>query len=160
INDGVRFDDTIVPFEVDLDAAITVEGGEDDLKLAGVDPVNPDVVYLETQSRTGTGPTRLLVTKDGGKKVTVAQAFGGEVAAFAPPADGTKVYVGSRQDGLFVANASDLAFRKVSAIGIQCLAKVGSTLYACAGETSGFVLGASEDEGASFVPVLHLCGFR
>ena len=43
---------------------------------------------------------------------------------------------------------------------IQCLALSGSTLYACAPEVNGFIVGASMDDGNTFTTLLHLCSVR
>jgi hypothetical protein len=43
---------------------------------------------------------------------------------------------------------------------VQCLAFQGSRLLACSDEVSGFVVGASTDDGASFTPLLRLSCVR
>jgi hypothetical protein len=131
--------------------------------IAGVDPKNPERLYVRTQSSDMGGPSRLLVTDnasaDNPTFRVVFQAQG-NLQGFALSPDGSKVFVGSPQDGLLMANSTDLKFTKKSSVAIQCLAMSGSTIYACSGESSGFVLGASDDDGATFTSKLHLCGFR
>ncbi|WP_198104559.1 hypothetical protein, partial [Clostridioides difficile] len=45
-------------------------------------------------------------------------------------------------------------------IAVQCLRTSGTTVYACSNEVSGFILGASDDDGATFTPKLHLATIR
>ncbi|HEY2369787.1 MAG TPA: hypothetical protein VGH87_25485 [Polyangiaceae bacterium] len=110
--------------------------------------------------------SRLLVTSDAGKTFT-AHWSGDKMQGFALSPDGTRVYLGSANAGLLVASASDLVFTQKSTLSIQCLATSGSTLYACSSEPSAhavtgtpFVLGATNDEGATFTPLLALSGIR
>ncbi|MEO6420917.1 MAG: MYXO-CTERM sorting domain-containing protein [Polyangiaceae bacterium] len=124
--------------------------------IAAVDPTNADRVYV----RTGGGSTssRLLVTDDAG--MTFRAVYTGmPMLGFALSPDGSKIFLGGA-DGLFTANKTDLTFTKQSSIIVQCLATSGTTLYACSSESSGFILGASEDDGATFVPKLHLSTVR
>ena len=123
--------------------------------ISAVDPTNPNRLYV----RTGGGATsRLLVSDDAGD--TFRSVFSGPpMLGFALTEDGSKVFVGGT-NGLFEASTTDLAFHQTSKIQVQCLTSVGSTLYACSNEASGFLLGASTDDGATFKPVLHLNGVR
>jgi photosystem II stability/assembly factor-like uncharacterized protein len=147
---------------------IPLVAGENGAFIAAVDPNDADVVYVRT---VGVSPqqtlvSRLLVTTDAGKSFTPHWS-GDLMQGFALSPDGTRVYLGSTNAGLLVANASDLAFTQKSALAIQCLATSGSTLYACSSEPSAhavtgkpFVLGASIDEGTSWTPLLALSGVR
>ncbi len=127
--------------------------------IAAVDPKNPLRVYVRTAGPKDT-PSRLLVTDDGGATFRVAFAGKGEMLGFALSPDGTKVFVGGPLDGLQVASSTALTFAKKSAVKVQCLATSGATLYACSAESSGFILGASGDDGATFSPTLHLATLR
>ncbi len=134
--------------------------GEASAYIAAVDPTNEDLLYARTLGTTGTGTTqqfsRLLVSKDAGQTWTDAWK-GDKMLGFALSQDGSRVYVGSALAGLLAANASDLVFSQKSSLQILCLATVGATLYACGNEAnSGFILGSSTDEGATFAPVLKL----
>jgi hypothetical protein len=125
--------------------------------IAAVDPSNADQVYV----RNGGGSTsRLFVTTDAG--ATFGEKWsGGAMLGFALREDGAKVYVGGATDGVQVASTSDFVFTKTSSTPVQCLASHGATLYACSGDkTGGFAVGASEDDGATFRPVLHLSDVR
>jgi hypothetical protein len=124
--------------------------------IAAVDPANADRIYVRTGG--GTTQSRLLVSDDAGKNFRVAYT-GKPMLGFALSPDGSKVFLGGI-DGLFVANKTDLAFTQRSSILVQCLATSGTTLYACSSESSGFILGASGDDGATFAPKLHLSTVR
>jgi hypothetical protein len=83
---------------------------------------------------------------------------------FAIATDGSTVYAGSVEDGLFVAPRGDgdggLAFHKASSIPVQCLATLGSELWACSDQAKGFSAGVSMDEGAHFAARLPLSDLR
>ncbi|WP_394832841.1 hypothetical protein LVJ94_40705 [Pendulispora rubella] len=124
--------------------------------IAAVDPVNAERVYVRTTT-PGSG-SRLLVTDDGGKTFRTVRT-GAALLGFALSGDGSKVWVGGA-DGLFVASRDDLTFVKKSDTQIQCLTWFGGTLYACSTESSGFIVGASTNDGANFAPLLHLATVR
>jgi hypothetical protein len=136
---------------------------EDQIFIGGVDPANADRLYLRSSALPMGGRSRLTVvtlgadgtpTFVGAHQFDAGQVFTGfftgEMLGFALSADGSRVYIGSSQDGLWSARASDLAFQKVSNIGVQCLATRGSELWACSAEVSGFIAGVSTDEGKTF----------
>lgn len=138
---------------------IPLVGSELGAYIAAVDPNVADTVYVRTlglDKMTGLYSGRVLVSTDGGQ--TFAQKWSGDrPQGFALSQDGTRVYVGSVADGLQVAGTSDFAFTQTSKHQIQCLAMSGTTLYACGNEAeSGFILGSTTDEGATFTPVLRL----
>ena len=61
---------------------------------------------------------------------------------FALSSDGSKIFIGSNEDGLLMAEASDLVFHRQNAkIHVQCLATRGNELWACAPAVDGFVGG-------------------
>ncbi|MGH7327077.1 MAG: WD40/YVTN/BNR-like repeat-containing protein [Polyangiaceae bacterium] len=124
--------------------------------IGGVDPSDPDRVYVRI---AGASSGRLLVSKNAG--ATFDPIFSGPpLLGFALSPDGSKVFVGS-QNGLSEASSTDLTFTTKSSIVVQCLATSGSTLYACsADDPSGFILGSSTDDGATFTPLLHLNTLR
>jgi len=124
--------------------------------IAAVDPMRADRVYVRTHGVA----SRLLVTDDGGESFDTAYAAVGQLRGFALSQDGSKVYIGGPLDGVLLAPAATLVFEKKSSVGARCLGISGTTLHACADETSGFVLGASEDDGATFTAKLHLWTVR
>lgn len=125
--------------------------------IAGVDPTKPDRVFIRT-SASPENPTRLLVTDDAGKTFRTLLSAKGPLLGFALSADGKVVTAGGPDDGLFggAFDAKELA--KTSALKVQCLGRGGAAhdLWACSNEASGFVAGSSSDDGAKFVPRLHL----
>lgn len=172
---GIQYGSAVAKMLVSIDGGgsyaerdIPLVAGENGAFIAAVDPNNADLVYVRTLgvSPQQTLVSRLLVTTDAGKSFS-AKWSGDKMQGFALSPDGTRVYLGSTNAGLLVANASDLAFTQKSALAIQCLATSGSTLYACSSEPSAhavtgkpFVLGASIDEGTTWAPLLALAGVR
>jgi hypothetical protein len=131
---------------------------ETGIYIAAVDPTNADHVYLRT---AGTGmvgsPSRLIVTSDAGQNFQVALTLQGEMLGFALSPDGSKVYAGNVEQGLFVSTPNHPAYQNMSAIPVRCLATHGADLWACSDEQhSGFVAGVSSDDGATFTARLHL----
>ena len=127
--------------------------------IAGVDPMSADVVYVRTLAvdpKLGTESSRLLVSKDGGQ--TFVEEWSGEkLLGFALSGDGSKVYLGTLGGGLVGASTADFAFAQRSTLAVTCLTISGATLYACSDEaTTGYIFGASTDDGASFAPLLKL----
>jgi hypothetical protein len=133
------------------------------LYIAAVDPIDADRVYLRS-----TGQSRLVMTSDAGGSFRIPLVLHGEMLGFAVSPDGSKVYAGSREDGLFLATRDSLTlarphgapppFTQRSTIRVQCLTAHGADLWACSDEPSGFVAGVSSDDGATFAPKLHLTG--
>jgi hypothetical protein len=143
---------------------------EDSIFIGGVDPTNADRVYLRSSALPMGGRSRLTVVtlaSDGTPTFTGARSFDagmaflgltGELLGFALSQDGSRVYIGSTQDGLWSAQASDLAFEKTSSIDVQCLATRGAELWACSSAVSGFIAGVSTDGGKTFTSKLPLIG--
>jgi hypothetical protein len=142
--------------------------------IAAIDPSNAGIVYLRTEGALGSqqapvpSQSRLFVTLDSGQSFQIPLTLApssGQMLGFALSPDGSKVYAGSPQDGLFVAARAALSsanpFRNVSPLHVQCLATRGNELWACSDEASkpvGFVAGVSTDDGATFTAKLHLDG--
>src|SRR5262249_13015982 len=117
--------------------------------IAAVDPQNADRVYVRVARAFD---TRLVVTDDGGGSFRDVRTTLGRMLGFALSPDGSKVYFGGPRDGLMLASRSDLAFVQRSTLDVECLATSGTTLYACSTEPSGFLVGSSDDDGATFAP--------
>ncbi len=106
----------------------TVESG---VYIGAVDPTNSDLVYLRTD-----GSSRLLVTSDAGGTFQVASfptadggtsaSLNGYMLGFALSADGSKVYAGDVEDGVFVGSRGGLGFVHRSNIHVECLTAHGS----------------------------------
>jgi hypothetical protein len=138
--------------------------GETGAYIAAVDPGSADRVYVRTEGTLTVDGAyqqmgRLLVTSDAGKTWSTAYS-GGQLLGFALSPDGSKVYLGGPTDGLLVAPSSTMTFAKVSSAHVQCLAAQGPSLYVCADELTGYVLGHSENDGASVAPLLHIDTMR
>jgi len=153
IDDGASWTDRPVPLDPLRENAVFI---------AAVDPRNADVVYTRSDSQS-----RLMVTDNAGGSFQVASwcttptscmpSLTGLMLGFALASDNSKIYAGSVEDGLFVATRPGLAFTLQSNMSIQCLAARGTELWACSDETtSGFTVGVSANDGAAFMPKLHL----
>ena len=136
---------------------ILLEGVEEAPFLAAVDRANADRIYVRTN---GTGANRLLVSEDAGRTFRQRFATRGIMAGFALSPDNRKVFVGGPSDGLHVASTEDLEFTRTSDIQVQCLFRDNTTLWACSNDTSGFVVGSSEDDGKTFTPKLQFKALR
>ncbi len=132
--------------------------------IAAVDPTNADRVYLRTSAQLPTDPTRVILfdasQADASIGLTTLLTLGDPALGFAIAPDGSKIYAGSLAGGLLVASTSDFAFHQTSTIRVRCLKSTGALLYACSDEVSGFIVGSSADDGASFTPLLHLATIR
>ncbi len=136
--------------------------------IGAVDPTNADRVYLRTGDHFAMQASRLLVTDDAGMTFTSKFTGNAPMQGFALAPDGSKIYIGfsapvvdgGAPQGLQVASTTDFAFTQHSSVLVQCLALSGSTLYACAPEVNGFIVGASMDDGMTFTTLLHLCSVR
>ncbi|HEX8794327.1 MAG TPA: hypothetical protein VF765_25460 [Polyangiaceae bacterium] len=124
--------------------------------IGGVDPMNADLVYLRTE-----GLSRLIVTKDGGQTFQSSKQLTGQMLGFALSPDGSKIYIGSIEDGLFVGDRATLTFVNTNPqIHVQCLATQGNDVWACSDEPSCFVAGVSHDDGKTFTAKMHLLSIQ
>jgi hypothetical protein len=151
---------------------------EQGIFIGAVDPTDPTRVYLRSQGVAGSltpSNSRLYVTTDGGQTFTVPKSFvlpsttvtnpnsdyavSGEMLGFALSPDGSTVYIGTAETGLWTATKAALDFTQTnSKIAVQCLAtrqtSAGVELWACSNELSGFVFGKSLNGGKSFTPMM------
>jgi photosystem II stability/assembly factor-like uncharacterized protein len=139
--------------------------------IAAIDPTNADRVYLRSNGQLTGGLSRIYYTTnagaDAGTAFSLASALPsdggfvtpmagnndltGELLGFAISPDGTKVYAGTVESGLWTASASDMVFTQKNAnVSIYCLATRNNELWACSNIKSGFTVGESTDDGASF----------
>jgi hypothetical protein len=133
--------------------------------IAAVDPTNPDRVYVRVRTTDtipdggapGPAGSRVLVSDDGLKTVRQVWQAGSDLLGFAVSPDGTKVYAGGPYDGLHVASSTALDFTtQTSPVQIECLNFEGATLLACSQEVSGFTIGSTTDDGATWTPMFHM----
>ncbi len=143
-------------FEENPIALVSPENGA---FIAAVDPLNADRIYVRTSNATDM-PSRLLLSDDAGKTFRAIYTGQGALAGFALSPDGTKVFVGGPRDGLRVASTTDFGFVQKSTVEVQCLKLATDGLWTCSTEKSGFVVGLSHDEGATFDTKLHFCDIR
>lgn len=127
--------------------------------IAAVDPRTADRVYVRT-SGSADAASRLLVSDDAGKTFRTVFTAQGQLAGFALAQDGSNVWVGGLRDGVRRANTTDFVFTQTSKVEVSCLALGTDGLWACSNEKSGFVVGLSKDEGATFEAKLHFCDIR
>jgi photosystem II stability/assembly factor-like uncharacterized protein len=127
--------------------------GETSVYIGAVDPMDADRVYLRTDGQS----SQLFVTANAGQSFATALSLTGKMLGLALSADGATVYAGSAEDGLFAGARGDATLLLRSSVHVQCLATRGDELWACSDDQStGFVAGSSIDDGATFVPKLHL----
>jgi hypothetical protein len=125
--------------------------------IAAIDPNDANVVYVRLDGE----PSNLEVTRDGGK--TFAAPLTTEVPALglAVSPDGATVIASNSFDGTFRADATDLDFQKVACGGPSCLSFTNSGLFGCGDQrTDGFIVGRSDDLGATFERVVDLTCVR
>ncbi len=121
--------------------------------LAAIDPGDPDVAYVRLASLAGT----LLVTRDAGVTWEVIFEGAGPLLGFALSPDGTKLWVGGPDDGIWLADTATLAFEQVNELGVRCLTSTSEALFACGREAfADFTIGKSLDDGATFTPIHNL----
>jgi MYXO-CTERM domain-containing protein len=135
--------------------------------IAAIDPTNADRVYLRSSGQLTGGVSRIYFTTDAGTDFSLASTLPsdggfftpaagtydltGELLGFALSPDGSKVYAGTIESGLWTANASDMVFTQKNAdVRVHCLATRNDELWACSDIQSGFTLGESTDDGATF----------
>jgi hypothetical protein len=161
---GIRPAERTAALFVSTDAALTWaertapfdSPREQGLYIAAVDPLSPERVYLRS---SGASSSRLLVTDDAG--MSFAELFSGRsLLGFALSPDGSEVYVGGPEEGLWWASRDARVFEQRSSTPILCLMSLANLLYACSNEQLGFALGASSDGGRQFAALLHLSEVR
>lgn len=123
------------------------------LFVSGVDPVDPDIVYIRTFA---TPEQSLLVSKDGGVAFANAVTFPSRMLGFAISPDGSRVAVGGPSGGLHIGSRDTLVFEKKSTLPLTCLKWYPEALYACGDQDeTGFVLARTTDDGANWTTMLR-----
>jgi hypothetical protein len=146
-----------------VERAVVVAGNVEtrNVYLSAVHPQLVNRIYVRAEG-AGEEPDRLLVSDDAGESFREALALPGGMLGFALSPDGTRLAVGGPVAGVWVgpseAGVGTLSQR--STTPVTCLAWGGDGLYACGLDetTSGFALGRSSDEGATFGPLLRALG--
>lgn len=134
---------------------IPLVGEERTIHVLGVDPTSADRVFARAVRRvTDEVPERLLLSEDGGETwVTVLDLL--EIVGFAISEDGTTVWAGSWDGGLYRSTDGGLTFAALDpALRIRCLAQRPGELWICADDfVAGFALARSSDGGETIEPV-------
>jgi hypothetical protein len=151
--------------------------------IGAIDPTNADRVYLRSNALLTGGQSRIYFTRNAGADASTtfsmsgslpdqggfdveeagANDVTGELLGLALSPDGSKIYIGTVESGLWVANTSDMVFTQKNAnVRVRCLVTRNQELWACSDSLSGFVVGESIDDGATFAPkmqyVSSVCG--
>lgn len=133
--------------------AVDIEGANRTF-ISAISPLDPDVVYLRVP---GEPDDRLFVSADAAETWTEIASIEGDMLGFALSPDGSKIAVGMRAGGIYVASTADHVFSKVNDKGARCLSWATGGLYACGNEgQDGFTVARSNDDGATFTPLYHL----
>jgi hypothetical protein len=117
--------------------------------VLAVDPLDPERLFVRTQSRDGITDERLLRSDDGGQSFeTVLEAQGPLSVTVA--ADGT-VWAGSAL-GVYLSSDGGRAFAPLAGLEVShvtCLATRAERLYVCGYQAGEFGVLVSEDQGDS-----------
>jgi photosystem II stability/assembly factor-like uncharacterized protein len=125
--------------------------------IAAIDPDERELVYVRTDGLPG----RLFVTRDGGEHFTEALRLDVPIQGFALSPDGNTVLATNVYDGSFRADADSLTFEKIACRGPTCLSWTEAGLFGCGDNVAdGFIIGRSNDEGATFERVVDLSCIR
>lgn len=121
--------------------------------IAAVDPEDEDTVYVRLVGVQG----ELQVTRDGGKSFATLLDTTLAVKGFALSPDGSTLLASNDFDGTFRASTSDYAFERIACGGHACLSWNDAGLFGCGDDMlDGYIIGRSNDEGASFTGLLDM----
>ena len=125
----------------------------DEAYISGVDPTNPDVLYVRVVQ--GFGST-LLRSDDGGEHLSVVGRTGDPMVGFAISDDGATVWYGSADDGLHRSTDRGLHFTSLGMIPALGLRYHGGALWLVTDWLrQPWALGRSMDGGEHFEGVLR-----
>jgi MYXO-CTERM domain-containing protein len=136
--------------------------GVDSVYVSGVDPEDPDRLYLRAYFPKGS----LYVSEDGAQTWSLIHQADVPLLGFALSPDGRQIALGS-MEGVTLLTRGDgdagttYAVAEMSPLPTSCLTWTAAGLFACTDEaTAGFTIGVSTDGGGTFAPVLHLADLR
>ncbi len=133
---------------------VPVASDADALWISGVDPRDPDTVYMRVSMGLG---TELRRSRDGGMSFRRIATTSDPMLGFAISDDGRTIWIGSIESGLLRSDDGGDSFAPVNRLPIFCLRQHAGVLWACSDwETQPFALGRSRDQGRTFEPVLQL----
>jgi photosystem II stability/assembly factor-like uncharacterized protein len=131
----------------------TTPGPADSWWIAGVDPRDPDTLFLRAPSGLRTD---LLRSRDGGRTFARVASTNDPMLGFALSDDGRTVWYGSIAEGLFRSDDGGDSFRRVNPLPVLCLRQHAGALWACSDWVShDFALGRSRDNGQTFEAMLR-----
>jgi hypothetical protein len=143
VDGGATFERIVVP-ETDVNRLAYI---------AAVHPFDPDRVYVRVDDTAG---TVIWSSEDGGRSLRKRFTGAARLLGFAMSTDGARIALGGPDDGTWVGPTEGTSFERRSDVGPTCLAWTTDGLYACAdAQKSGFSLGISHDEAATFEPLLQ-----
>ncbi len=148
---GHTFDRTEVPL-IDVDRT---DYGERNVHVLGIDPTNPDVLFVRVTRRpTDMMPERLLRSDDGGLSFTEVLQIP-DITGLAISEDGANVWVGGWYGGLLRSVDHGLTFDPLDpALRVRCLAYRPGELWVCTDDVAGdYAIGRSTDLGVTVVPL-------
>jgi hypothetical protein len=126
--------------------------------IAAIDPRDADTVYVRFDVQ---GDSPLAVTHDGGNSFATPLVTTVSASGFALSPDGKTVIASNAYDGTFRAAADTLEFEKVACSGPTCLSFSEAGLFGCGDQSlDGFIVGRSDDLGASFQRLVDLTCVR
>ena len=134
--------------------------GERNAHVLAIDPMNAERALVRmTRAVTDETPERLLLTEDGGDTFRTVLEIR-EIIALAFAHDGTRVWAGSWQGGLYRSEDAGETFTPIDPdLRMRCLAEReseggGSELFLCVDElTNDYAVGRSLDGGDTIEPV-------
>ncbi|HTQ05042.1 MAG TPA: hypothetical protein VMI54_14355 [Polyangiaceae bacterium] len=125
--------------------------------IAAVDPTDSKTVYVRLDGE----PSMVEVTHDGGDTFVAPLMTKVPALGLAVSPDGATVIASNSYDGTFRADAQTLDFEQVACGGPSCLSFSASGLFGCGDQgVDGFIVGRSDDLGASFQRVVDLTCIR
>jgi len=136
--------------------------GVDAVYVSGVDPQDPDRLYLRAYFPKGS----LYVSDDGAQTWSLIHQADVPLTGFALSPDGRQIAVGSMEGVTLLTRAdgdaaTTYAVGQMSSLPTSCLTWTTAGLFACTDEaTAGFTIGVSTDGGGTFAPLLHLADLR
>jgi hypothetical protein len=150
------------------------------LRIAGVHPTRPDVVFVWADLAEGLGQDskdEIWATGDGGKTWSSVYKGAGDLPGFAFSPDGTEVAIAGPIDGVRRGKLDDVLGKGPSAFSQESTGKVWGLHWTDAGFTAGtdnftgtdavtgktlpaFTYGTSLDEGKSFQPDMSICDLK
>ena len=129
--------------------------GELQARLLGIDPANPERIFVQVEATSIELPERLIVSNDGGATfATVLTLHGFKGFAISP--DGNTLWAGGTE-GLWRSTDRGEHFDKVMnspVTRVGCLAFHANQLFACGVTGDEFNVSVSSDQGESFRKVV------